>query len=99
MFMNDNRYSNVALAEKVKVGAFTDVTSTVDIQRNLNCVNMIAAILGAACVKQLSLNDNSSLEDLNSFVSNWYTRQAGYTSAGFYFISYTTLTGTPIIES
>lgn len=99
MFMNDNRYSNVALAEKVKFGAFTDVTSTATIQRNLNCVNMIAAILGTACVKQLSLNDDSSLEDLSSFVSNWYLRQTGYTSAGFYFISYTTVTGTPIIES
>lgn len=99
MFMNDNRYSNVALAEKVKFGAFTDVTSTVDIQRNLNCVNMIAAILGSACKQQLSLNDDSSLEDLSSFVSNWYTRQAGYTSTGFYFISYTTVTGTPVIES
>jgi thiamine pyrophosphate-dependent acetolactate synthase large subunit-like protein len=99
MFMNDNRYSNVALAEKVKFGAFTDVTSTATIQRNLNCVNMIAAILGSACVKQLSLNDDSSLEDLSSFVSNWYLRQTGYTSAGFYFISYTTVTGTPIIES
>lgn len=99
MFMNDNRYSNVALAEKVKFGAFTDVTSTATIQRNLNCVNMIAAILGSACRQQLSLNDDSSLEDLSSFVSNWYTRQIGYTSAGFYFISYTTVTGTPIIES
>ena len=84
---------------QVKFGTFTDVTSTADIQRNLNCVNMIAAILGVACRQQLSLNDDSSLEDLSSFVSNWYTRQAGYTSAGFYFISYTTLTGTPIIES
>ena len=36
IFMNDNRYSNVAVAEKKLFNQFTGVTSTFDIQKNIN---------------------------------------------------------------
>lgn len=96
IFLNDHQYSNVALAEEVKFGQVTSITSTAEIQKHLNCVNMITAMLGEACIKKLEVD--TSLTDLDTFVDNWYKKGEGYTTQGFYLISYTTTDGTPHVE-
>ena len=59
--------------------------------------------MGDNCKQRLYLTDNFSPEDLkntaSSFVSNWYKKVDGFDLGGFYFISYTTIDGTPVIVS
>ena len=98
IFVNDCRYSNVALGENTLFGYFTDVTSTYDIQKNIDCYSIIQNILGDKCIQSLYLENITSVSiDLANFVENWYTKTSDFSAGGFYFICYKTTTGTPII--
>ncbi len=98
ILVNDCRYSNVALGEKTLFGYFTDVTSTYDIQKNIDCYSIIQNILGTKCIQSLFLENITSVSiDLANFVENWYTKTNDFSAGGFYFIYYKTTTGTPII--
>ena len=97
IFMNDNKYSNVAIGEESLFGTTTDVSSTSDIQQNIDCNNWLITIFGSNLQQQLLLDDNSDINtDVSNFVENWYSQATpGFTNGGFYLISYTTQYGTP----
>ena len=101
LLMNDNRYTNVAVDEKVSFGHFTNITSSYDIQKNIDCFSLCSSLMGSKLVKSLYLKDvkNCDIKPLKRFTYDWYNKKCGYKEGGFYFIYYETFLGTPYVEN
>lgn len=89
VFADDLRYSNVAIAEEEFFGSYTQMTSTLPIQKQVLATLIIETMTSP--IQSLHITEETEQfiwnGKLSQFIENWFNQNPGYTDPGIYLVS------------
>jgi len=98
LYFNDYYYGNVALGDLVLFGAFTSITSTLDLMNTVNVDKYFKSLTPSAVLQTVDYATFPTGTDLDAFVTGFKNSSPGFTAPGVYVLrmnGYTTKILTP----